>query len=40
MDEAGDRDPSVPIELTIHFPQSPASNPTSNWQTLTVTLTW
>jgi glycogen debranching enzyme len=33
-DEAGDRDPSVPIALTLHFPQG------ESWQTLTVTLTW
>jgi hypothetical protein len=34
MDEAGDRDPSVPITLALHFPQG------ESWQTLTVTLTW
>jgi len=33
MDEAGDRDPSVPITLALHFPQG------ESWQTLTVTLT-
>jgi glycogen debranching enzyme len=40
MDEAGARDPSVPIELTIHFPQSSTSSSSPNWQTLTVTLSW
>jgi glycogen debranching enzyme len=34
MDEAGDRDPSVPVTLTLHFPQG------ESWQPLTVTLTW
>jgi glycogen debranching enzyme len=38
MDEAGERDPSVPIKLTLHFPPNPTS--TSAWQTLTVTLAW
>src|ERR1035438_6662538 len=32
MDEAGERDPSVPIKLTLHFPPNPTS--TSAWQTL------
>ncbi len=41
MDEAGDRDPSVPINLTLHFPPSPTgSRSSSAWQTLTVTLSW
>jgi glycogen debranching enzyme len=40
MDEAGDRDPSVPINLTLHFPPSPATGSSSAWQTLTVTLSW
>ena len=34
MDEAGDRDPAVPITLALHFPPGESS------QTLTVTLAW
>ncbi len=41
-DEAGDHDPSVPIQLTLHFPQSSTTGfgSGSGWQPLTVTLSW
>ncbi|MGA2727087.1 MAG: hypothetical protein ABSE96_04700 [Terracidiphilus sp.] len=42
MDETGDRDPSVPVQLTLHFPQSSTTGfgSSSGWQPLTVTLSW
>jgi glycogen debranching enzyme len=40
MDEAGAQDPSVPINLTLHFPPSSSRGSNPAWQTLTVTLTW
>jgi glycogen debranching enzyme len=36
MDDAGAQDPSIPVNLTLHFPPSP----NSAWQTIAVTLTW
>jgi hypothetical protein len=38
MDDAGARDPSIPVNLMLHFSQNPT--PGNDWRALTITLTW